>query len=406
MSPAKSCALLLTLLACLLRGERLIAQTPTPRDFVVHAADADDKTGVLDSIGEDWSVSLSGPDRKISGRDLITLRRAAVPLPAPPSGTHIVLLNGDMLPGKALQSRLDNLRFQVDTGKTQEVSVPLSAVSLLWFSAPTDAEKPSVLRRRLAAARRRRDQVLLRNGDRIDGSLVEVGPDSIRLEGDGRKVIQISQDKLAAIALSSDFSRSLRSREPYAHVVLANGGRLSFASAHADARTLFGKTHFGATVEIPLEQLVRLDVRQGRAVYLSDLKPARYEHTPYLGVHWPWVRDGSVAGDDLALAGNVCDKGVGMHSESRLTYDLAGQYRWFEALVGLDDRTGKEGSVRVQVAVDGAVHEIGGELRSVDGARPVRLRVAGARQLTVLVLFGQHGDVQDHLDWVDARLIK
>ena len=49
----------------------------------------------------------------------------------------------------------------------------------------------------------------------------------------------------------------------------------------------------------------------------------------------------------------------------------------------------------------------------VDGAAvtterltPARVRVAGARHLTLAVLFGRHGDVQDHVDWGDARLIK
>jgi hypothetical protein len=163
---------------------------------------------------------------------------------------------------------------------------------------------------------------------------------------------------------------------------------------------------FGATVDIPLEDLVALDIRQGRAVYLSDLKPVKYEHTPYLSVHWPWIRDGSVTGDELSLADGVHDKGIGMHSESRLTYDLAGQYQSFEALVGLDVRSGKEGSVRVQVMVDGALQPIGGELQGGDPARAVRVRVAGAKQITLAVLFGRHGDVQDHVDWADARLIK
>ncbi len=196
--------------------------------------------------------------------------------------------------------------------------------------------------------------------------------------------------------------------------MLANGCRLSVASAHADEQRLSGKTLFGASFQLPLEQVIALDLFQSRAVYLSDLKPRSYQHSPYNGgeLRWPYVLDGNVDQLDLRLAGSTYDKGLGMHSQSRLTYDLAGGYRRFEALVGLDDQTGREGSARIKVLVDGKPQDIGGdkELTWRDGPRAVRVSVAGARELTLVVEFGQRGgtllDAQNHIDWADARLIK
>src|SRR5205085_397126 len=102
----------------------------------------------------------------------------------------------------------------------------------------------------------------------------------------------------------------------YGHLVLDNGCRLALAEARADDRTLTGKTLFGGDIQIPLEQVVALDLRQGQAVYLSDLKPRDFESTSYLGDSgWPYesyVLDGSVAGHDLVLEGNTYDKGLGM----------------------------------------------------------------------------------------------
>jgi hypothetical protein len=171
---------------------------------------------------------------------------------------------------------------------------------------------------------------------------------------------------------------------------------------------LIGKAVFGAALSVPVKQIVSLDLRQGRAMYLSDLKPRGYEHTPYLGVRWPYTFDASVAGNELLVGGSNYDKGIGMHSQSRLSFELGGGYQWFEASVGLDDQTGREGSVLVQVLVDGRPADLGAakELAAPDKAWPIRVRVAGARELTLAVLFGRHGDVQDHVDWADARLIR
>jgi NPCBM/NEW2 domain len=144
---------------------------------------------------------------------------------------------------------------------------------------------------------------------------------------------------------------------------------------------------------------------QGRAAYLSDLR-ARYEHTPYLGLRWPLAVDRAVTGLDLRLGGGTYDKGVGMHSPSRATFDLPRGARRFEALVGLDEVTGKLGSSVVQVLVDNK--PLLNPAAELSPDRPLPLRVAlpsGARTLTLVVDLGGGGDVQDHVDWADARVI-
>jgi hypothetical protein len=58
--------------------------------------------------------------------------------------------------------------------------------------------------------------------------------------------------------------------------------------------------------------------------------------------------------------------------------------------------------------VDGKPQDLGGdrELNAVNGPRHVRVDVTGARTLALLVNFGEGGDVHDHVNWADARLIK
>jgi NPCBM/NEW2 domain len=189
--------------------------------------------------------------------------------------------------------------------------------------------------------------------------------------------------------------------------VLANGSRLSLTTAQADGRTLVGKASYGQTVRIRVDQIVSLDVFGGCAVYLSELQPVQYEHTPYLGTAWSYTRDATVDGHAIRLQGNTYDNGIGMHSESRLNFDLNGAYDWFETLVGLDERSGKKGSVAIEISVDGKVQNTGKlELTALDGARRIQVRVTGARVLTLGAKFGRGGDVQDDVDWALARLLK
>ncbi len=387
---------------------RLPATDSAPT-FTLHTMDGIAAIGPWEELREDWSVSLGGEKAaRFKGAEVVALRRVGARLPPPPRESQVFFSNGDRLSGKILGLVGQRLRLQAQIGTAQEMAVPLTAVSVLWLTAPDATEDLVLVQRRLAAETRTRDRVLLRNGDAVEGTLTGLDDKRLRIETSSRQEMPVDLGKVAAVALNTELVRSLRPKGVYGHLVLANGCRLSLASAQANRQFLTGKTLFGTAVEVPLEQIVALDLRQGRAVYLSDLKPRRYEHLPYLGVRWPYVPDGSVAGRELHLGGSTYDKGIGMHSESRLTYDLARTYRWFEALVGLDDDTGRAGNVEVEVLVDGKVQDLGWgpELRAPMGPRAVRVGVAGARELMLVVKFGRHGDVHDHVDWVDARLLK
>ncbi len=120
------------------------------------------------------------------------------------------------------------------------------------------------------------------------------------------------------------------------------------------------------------------------------------------------MKDAAVSGRPLRLAGNTFDKGLGMHPRSRVTYTLAGGFRWFEAVVGLDDGRGPNGRVRLHVLVDGQEQDLGWnkELTGQDAPLTLRLNVHKAREITLVVDFGGYGDVQAHVNWAEARLLR
>ncbi|HEV3256467.1 MAG TPA: NPCBM/NEW2 domain-containing protein [Gemmataceae bacterium] len=396
-------------------------ESPSARSFVLERADAGSVTGPLERLGEGWSVTLGGArSGRTDGDDVVWLRQARTPLPRFPEGEQVIFANGDRLPGKVLRLQRERLRlrFEGPAGEDdQELRLPLSALSVIWLATPAGTGEADVLRRKLAGEKRRRDAVYLRNGDVMEGILGSFDRASdLRMEVE-KKPVKVAFNKVAAVALSTELARAPRPKGPYGHLVLDNGCRLALASARADGHTLTGKTLFGAQVRVALAQVRALDLYHARAVYLSELKPRDYEFRSYLGGEpLPYVADGSaldgldgsVAGGDLRLGGGTYDKGLGMRSASRITYALGGDYRRFEALVGLDDVTGQAGSARIRVLVDGKPQDLGWdeEITWRKGPKSVRVNVAGARELTLVVDFGRHGPVQNHVNWADARLLK
>jgi hypothetical protein len=398
----------------------VVAAAQDPPLFALHAADGTTAAGPVMKIDRDWSVRLGGTNPFLTpGSDVITLRRQGQPLPRLPVGEQVVLSNGDRLvlePGAALRMSAERLECApltpVRVPRGSPLTFPIAAVALVWLTPPDGMEDSAMFQRRLVAERRTRDVVILRNGDRIEGTVLALARSTqealCRLEVN-RKPVEIPLARVAAVAFSTDLLALPRFKGTYAHLVLANGGRLALASAEFDPRrqTVMAKMLLGPRVEMPLADVAALDLRNGRAIYLADLQLRSYQHAPFLGIAWPLGKDVSVAGRELRLAGSTYDKGLGLHARSVVTYDLAGRYEWFEALVGLDDATGRHGQASIRVSVDAKVSDLGWEtLTAKNGPVPVRVRVHGARSLRLVVDFGPQGDVQSHVDWADARLIK
>jgi hypothetical protein len=359
----------------------------------------------------DWSVRLGkGGGTLIPGANVLSVRRVDAPLPPLPIDNHLLLANGDRIPFRGLRMVEEKFHFRhASLEEGNEASLPLSAVSVLWYIAPDkelDAEK---LRRRLTLGTRTRDTICLRNGDVIAGVLTRLDADNAVVEVDKRRVT-VKTPQLAYIAFNTELADALRPKGPYARLILRDnrpgrGGRMSLTSAAADENTFTGTTVFGARLRVLLTDLVALELRQVNSVYLSDLKQSEYVFQPYLDAAWPFAVDGNVAGHDLRLAGSTYDKGIGMHSHSRLTYRLSGAFKRFEALAGLDDKDGHGGAVRLRVLADGKPLW-DRAVTSREGAVPVSLSVKGVRELTLEVDFGADGDLRDVVDWADARLIK
>ena len=390
----------------------LRADEPAAPVFRLETADGPALSGRLERLDAGWSVRIGG--KQADGGDVLALRREGTPPPDFPGGEQLLFVNGDRLAGHVTALEGERLQARLPAlGGDHPAALPLSALSVIWLAAPDGADDPALLRRRLATGRRDRDTVLLRNGDVLEGVLNGLDEKAVQIEVD-RKPESVARAKVAAVALSSDLAASLRPRGVYGRLVLADGSRVSLKSAAcADGAVLTGTTLFDAPARVRVAEVISLALDQGRAVYLSDLEPRRFEQTPYLDLTWPLVKDGSAGGGDLRLGGGTYDKGLGMHSAARVRYDLGGRYRRFEALVGLDDQAGddqagRQGSVRVRVLVDGRERPTGWDraLGARDGPVPLRVDVAGGRELTLVVDFGDRGGVQDRLDWADARLIK
>jgi hypothetical protein len=383
--------------------------------FVARTAAGKQFKGPIARLGADWAVEIGArPRRKIASGELVELRQQGVDLPPLPSDEHLVLASGDRLPFRSL--RLDDEKLFIkhpDLEGGAEISLPLSAIVLIWRGGPDRVVVPERWRRQLQASKRPRDRVVLRNGDSLEGTLNTIAGGSVEVEA-GKNTVKARWGQVAAIALSSELTDRPRPASGLAaRVVLtaterSPGARLTLTAPSLVMGELRGRTSFGAILRVPVERIASLELLGGKVVSLSSLKPSKYEYRPYLDEKWSWSLDSNVTGRDLRVGGSVYDHGVGTHACCRLTYPLDGAYRRFEALVGLDDLDGRRGRVRIAVEVDGKAVDLGKKdvLCRGTGPRQIAVPVAGARELTLVVECADNGPVQAVVNWVQARLYR
>jgi hypothetical protein len=184
-----------------------------------------------------------------------------------------------------------------------------------------------------------------------------------------------------------------------------DGSQLGFSALEFTAQGAAMQTPWAGKLTIPLASVSTVRLTSGRASQLSDLEPAEVRQTGFFDERFGPRRNCSSAGTPIRMNGLTYARGLGLHSQCEVTYELGGAYRFFSALAGVDD-TGL-GSAFLSVLADGK--PVVARVRLAHGAapQPVRAELAGARRLTLQVDFGEGTfGAGERVDLADAILVK
>lgn len=120
-------------------------------------------------------------------------------------------------------------------------------------------------------------------------------------------------------------------------------------------------------------------------------------------------KDKSIANNNIRLKGDegivTYEKGLGTHSTSTIIYDLTDKdYAFFTSYVGVDQETNNVASIAFKVYVDGELKAETGVMTKNVVQEFIKVNIAGAKELKLIVTDGGNGIGSDHGDWADAKL--
>jgi hypothetical protein len=379
----------------------LFAARSFAQDWSITTSDFHTRPGVPLSLSA-AEVRMQFPglaeDNTVLLNDFVSLQRAASDSATPAKFT-LALQGGDRLTGEPLKVADEQLLWQ--SGSLGEMSIPLAhLVALSRGSAAPVAEPP------------KQDIVTLANGDTVAGVFIDCSPDKVTIRTDtGSTDVPVST--ITRIAFASTASSSTAASAHGFRIKLTDGSSITAAEVTlADTQLTFtidGKP--SRKVQIPMAQVTSIEQLNGPISWLSSRTSIQNEQIPYFpgSPIWPAQMDTAADGSPLRFNNQLFKHGIGVHAYSRLTYAIDPGWKSFRTQYAIDSRDDARrplADITVRIKLDGkTVHEQphvrAGKLWSV-----VTIDLNQAKELTLEADYGNAGDTQDHLNWLEPALVR
>lgn len=356
-----------------------------------------DAVAAIDAQG---AVRCQARPKPVDLQGLRRIERSEPASPAP-SPCDVHLASGGIL--RAQSVAFDGQAFSVKWAYGDALALPLAMVRAVRLNAMPAI--PAAFDASLAADESRLDELFAVTEGTVQavrGGLQAIAGDEVRfIWNDAER--KVPRAKVYGLVLAHKSGRPDHTGQCLAQ--LKDGSSLWGLVKGLDAGKLSLQVADKLDLTVPWDAVCRLLIRSPRCAFLSDLDPVEAVEEPLVTYAGPWRRDLSVLGGPLTLGKTIYEKGLGVHSRCRLTYALDGRYDAFAATIGIDASTaGKGNCVFVVLADDKELFRK--PMRGADPPADVRLKLAAAQRLSLVVDWGEDLDIADRADWCDARVIR
>lgn len=318
------------------------------------------------------------------------------------SPIRLTISDHSELVGSSLKS--DGLNVTIRTKTLGELQVPARKVKSILYSPldkTTQKQWNELIHKKVSD-----DLLVIKKGEKLDflpGVVTQIDEKKVMFLYEGNE-IPVRLEKIFGIIHPHPFAPPGQSK---CRIETTSGDSLfveQITLEKNDFRVRTGPDHF---ITVPKKEIRLLDFSLGRIVYLSDMPPEGVEYTPYFDTVWEYQRDKTIDGSPLKLGDKEYAKGLWIHSKTKLTYRLAGEFSRFQALMGIDASVAKSGlgDVHVIISADDKII-LDEQVTAFTALHKIDLDVKGYRFLHILVDFGEGLNIADRLDLVEARLIK
>lgn len=353
----------------------------------------------------------------------LDLKRAASQPDADPELTRqsqqVLLHDGSLIIGNSVTRTAQQL--SVVSAEFGELRIPTAAVRAVRLQP----DNPKYSGQWATFLQREGDKDLLiipkRSGDGLDflpGIINAISAEQIGflLEGDNVPVPAARVYGIVFAKPSAPISQAGIS------LLTVTNEQLKAASLKSEGTQLQVVTAWHQPIQITLDRLQRIDFSSGRIRYLSDLPPIR---EVFMGIDPEGSLFSGLIDKETAqlmygprrdttidpvvpirLRGRRFEKGLCIHSKTRIEWALDRRFSSLDAIVGVDDEVAFNQISQVALTIFGDGEVLFQKVFTTsEDPVPVKVRLEGVSTLTVFVDYADNDSTCDWLDLADAKLI-
>lgn len=167
-----------------------------------------------------------------------------------------------------------------------------------------------------------------------------------------------------------------------------------------------------AKIDFKYDQIAQIDYTKGKLDYLSDLPPGKLIAKSNLDEddnpdQWHVYKDSNLNKRPMVVGGVTFAKGLALKPYVEMVWDLKGEYREFEAVVGIDDGVSAAGAVILTIEADGKeLTNMTVSSEDKNRSRKVTLNIKDAQKLRIIVKSDGEFDTARHVDLAEAKVRK
>jgi hypothetical protein len=347
----------------------------------------------LDHSGIRVTPTTGGDEKTVSFDQFLDITRPQIG--AQTTGKFILYLaGGDQIGGEPVSIKGNDLIW--NSPLLGELSLPMKQLTAM---IRPDAAIPD--------SRRREDVVTLSNGDTLRGIIGGLADGKLAIQTEAGNseapITAIGEITFAATTGASPVAAGFRVRfdegsSIVASSVVVNGDQIELTLVK------------GGVHAVDLARVTSIEQVNGPISWLSSRTPTEDLFVPFIGS----PRNGAArmdrnwnGEDPIRFGAQQFAHGIGVHSFSRLSWNLDGAYEAFRTRYAIDAREGNaKADVTVRILLDGKPVYEKAHVRAGTLSPVVIENLDGAKKLTLEVDYGDNMDTQDRLNWIEPALLK
>lgn len=374
------------------------------------------------------TVRAAAGEKSVSARELMWLELAPPLTDAKPT-IWIELLDGSKLNAIGYTAADGKARVELTSGQTAEL--PTRSIRSVRFRQQDTLVAEQW--REILVAPATGDMVVIRKTttrtegeddeaatvtdvalDQLEGTLLDVGPESAQFEFDGEK-IDVRREKLEGLVYFQPVKREFS--PPACRVVDIGGSAWAASAVELKDQGLLVTSVGGAAVKMPVSAVAKVDYSIGNIAFLADLEPDTGGGDPLVSLQpaamvFKFGRVFAVraapplGATAFQIANQRYDGGLSLHAPAKLVYRVPEGFRRLHAVAGVDDTIVAPGQFELIILGDGKEllrQEFGPKMR---GPLTIDLDLAGVRRVTIELDPADGQDIGDQLNFCEARLTK